>query len=756
MGNKCFLSLRISKKIDSNRFLIEMLADSIFEKSSPAYFLMYSNDSYYKGSYYRTQKLSKPGRGCTAPPGFEVFKVNNKKIYLFCTKTIQFGNSVKQCDFAIRKDRVRQDDDIIQHKHKVVNIEAFLDNNNLNVNQEIELQRSIATFLSANNIAINIIKSNSFKDMLLKAMSINSTNKQKSETILSKVLNPKLIRRTIVTIAEDNIHNALDVYQAHNPNSLCIDAGSQNMVSYVCIYVCNALIKAPPLLWHLEQGFKGTTSDYKTLIIKVLKELREVGIRIQVICSDNLKAQVLALNPEMPQSFHRDIDAEFRGIRWLPCSCHTLSLALIDLTKNTMFNEDVQNCEMLVSFLRTKKVRTTLPFIVPSITKTRWNSLFNSAFFIAKNYYQIARCLDSLHNEINVNDAFASFRSCFKITLLLWPFALAINNMESDRLSCTEIYPIILNAICICKEKNQRFEEILNYANILENYIQTRFITSKTGAFLRFLFSLTKCGRSYFRNTNEVDVPNTVSDPFTIIKRDILTKSRFKNDIESIYSYYPGIVRNYNEWKNLNPHSEEHGIKEQYSPLYGMNSLDVYQRIRSNRNIEAEFGRISYVENSDDAEEEDVQEIVNEEIHQELSENDFTLGEGTLDNYESLISTGTKILKDIAKGEGFTSIEANRWVINYYKWLIKNDDEIKGYQEVDDDILLYKIMASHKSFKQKSTAYYHMVPGLLSCPASEASCERGFWYLKRIIQNERGRTKLDLLKSRIINQSLTS
>ena len=93
---------------------------------------------------------------------------------------------------------------------------------------------------------------------------------------------------------------------------------------------------------------------------------------------------------------------------------------------------------------------------------------------------------------------------------------------------------------------------------------------------------------------------------------------------------------------------------------------------------------------------------------------------------------------------------------SFRKWLIKNDDEIKGYQEVDDDILLYKIMASHKSFKQKSTAYYHMVPGLLSCPASEASCERGFWYLKRIIQNERGRTKLDLLKSRIINQSLTS
>ena len=120
---------------------------------------------------------------------------------------------------------------------------------------------------------------------------------------------------------------------------------------------------------------------------------------------------------------------------------------------------------------------------------------------------------------------------------------------------------------------------------------------------------------------------------------------------------------------------------------------------------------------------------------------------------KKLLAAGKRILKEIGRAKGFTHDEIKTWVQDYHDWLLNDDEEIPSLEYIDNIRQLYIAMASEKSFQGESTNYYHIVLGLLSCPTSEAACERGFWLLKRTIQNERSRTKLDLLKARMINQS---
>lgn len=728
----------------------------------------------YKGPIIRLHGLDPLSRSSNCPFGFEQYKSREDgKVYLFCLKKCNLSDgTTRKCDFCVRKDRASKNPQILQHDHKINTLHSFVSNSvqKVKIPALKDIQEQLATFIAEANISINAVLQQSFSDLMIMLLRAGE-NLSESEitTIAHSCRQFKNIRQAILDKSANKFEVTLDIYKDLKYNALCVDAGTQNTVHYLYIALCNALYHIPPLLVHLEQDFHGNRSTYKEVITDVIEDLLSKGIEIMTICSDNLPVQVDVLNPRSIHSIQRSSNTNsIKAIRWLPCSCHTMALAFMDAKKDPALSTYFENAIALNRILNRQFLKDFLIKKPPTICDTRWNSLFLACYYVAKNYENIISAMHNLHDKYKNNDfkeACKGFKSSLILVLILWPYAIATTLLESDSMSGGFIYPLTISSMKL-SIKNCQHDDILKKSSVkLAEKIEKRLVSTESGTFCSFLFSLTLQGRDYFRSHMYFSYDGSPKSSHTYTKQKVEIKGLYSEEYESFKELYSQVINNYDDLNKLQSNGCDPPIEEQNENnaiLNGNDRLTIINEVERRRRLVKAYSGINYVDPDSSESEQDNSDIVDVEEENDESENLFSnlpnpsdtsqygyIAYQALNTEEGIIQSGERILREICKEKCLSREYTNDLIKAYETWLICDENYLVGLCH-DSTLRMWQCLESHQEFQELSK----VARGLLAVPASEACCERGFWLLKRNVRDVRNRSQKDLLKGRMILQSL--
>ena len=102
--------------------------------------------------------------------------------------------------------------------------------------------------------------------------------------------------------AKNKTKMALDTLRGHYA-CLLLDASTDISQSCLDIVVSHPSLHPHSIVIDSLDNFGGLTEDYREVVSRIVHELEEQGIKIAGITTDNLKAQVQAVNPRERSSF---------------------------------------------------------------------------------------------------------------------------------------------------------------------------------------------------------------------------------------------------------------------------------------------------------------------------------------------------------------------------------------------------------------------------------------------------------------------
>lgn len=114
---------------------------------------------------------------------------------------------------------------------------------------------------------------------------------------------------------------------------------------YLTVIIINTNSK--PVVTKNERYFGGKAKNYRKVILNEIENLKNDDIQITAIVADKQRAQKAAFSQEKVNSILRNSSKQFiKGISFVPCLCHTLILAINDMTSFYQFNSMVRDIKI--------------------------------------------------------------------------------------------------------------------------------------------------------------------------------------------------------------------------------------------------------------------------------------------------------------------------------------------------------------------------------------------------------------------------
>jgi hypothetical protein len=137
-----------------------------------------------------------------------------------------------------------------------------------------------------------------------------------------------------------------------------------------------------PVFYKIIDNFRGTSANYKLTLRTIIKELIEkFSITVSGITCDNLKAQVNAIAGKT--SFQStEPPGNLKGVIRMSCVCHTLSLAIHDVSISSNFPKCFNANHEISLLMRKKPFRSYLKVVCPGWCKTRWTNAFDNGVWM--------------------------------------------------------------------------------------------------------------------------------------------------------------------------------------------------------------------------------------------------------------------------------------------------------------------------------------------------------------------------------------
>ena len=194
--------------------------------------------------------------------------------------------------------------------------------------------------------------------------------------------------------------------------------------------------------------------DFKTLTLAqrlaaILTILRERGIIVIAVCSDNASNNTALFNPSNINSLY-NIFPDFNLIR-VPCCCHVINLGVSDtIYVNIMFKSVYKAVKALIKF----PPKNTKPRTPPKFTKVRWYSFFECVIFICDN-----KSLYSA-NDINILlvESVCGWDTLEAVSIKVIEL---IKLIEGDAVALFTVFPLISNFIREIEEIAETHEKTL-------------------------------------------------------------------------------------------------------------------------------------------------------------------------------------------------------------------------------------------------------------------------------------------------------
>ena len=126
------------------------------------------------------------------------------------------------------------------------------------------------------------------------------------------------------------------------------------------------------------RNFTGDLTNYKEIVIDIIKNLKAYNVEIGSIIAYNLPVQKADIDPSSQNSFQfQSSHQDNFPVLYFPCIAHTVSLGIKDALQCENLS-NIQN-DIYLNFqntFRTKPICTEIKEVCPSYCPTRWFNLF--------------------------------------------------------------------------------------------------------------------------------------------------------------------------------------------------------------------------------------------------------------------------------------------------------------------------------------------------------------------------------------------
>ena len=511
-----------------------------------------------------------------------------------------------------------------------------------------------------------------------------------------------------------------------SPCSLCVDAGTVGSHSILDIVLyCYG---KKPFLYQTIRNFKGDYNSYFNSVNQCLSNLNEVNIKIVSIVTDNLRAQVKALDHRDQNSIMKLSENTYiKNIIRVPCQCHVLNLAMKDFFSIESNSHVIPLSIRIVKIFHKKIIKRALQSVSPSFISTRWKNIFDIFNWVIIHRQRICtiittsnRLIQEIIQEYKDDICEFLFGVLPDYYLLVHHYSMLIDIMEND--SCLACYcPMIYSSFFSSLEETSK--------RVLSNnpsQLATEFIS---------------CIKNRIQKTGNLDLLYFISS-FTIQGRDYIRKNfNFgcdlrDDDIATNVQYTLFSISEPNEKKIIN-----------FVSIDLQELIDLSQMIDSRHVNEDDDDESIFIDNqqsentySDDVYEDDPIENVDEEEFVQESINDFNIFE-----------FGNSFLFDYYYNEGKNAIETSKIIDSYVNWIIKPIQDINPIiSSINDDHDLWPLMSFRSDYGELSK----IGKFLLLVPSSEASVERFFSHQRNAIKFHRYKTSKKLEEARMYHVSI--
>jgi hypothetical protein len=305
--------------------------------------------------------------------------------------------------------------------------------------------------------------------------------------------------------------------------AIALDAGSIKRRSFLTILLANALIEKKPFVLRIIRNFPGKFDDYSDAFESALGLIRDFGLILSGIVSDNLKVQTSVVSHLSKRSPLRQ-QHDLKGIRFFPCACHTFNLAFCDAQKSdgevgSALKRMCDRVKEASKILCSRPIATMLSGHCPSFCPTRWTNLSEICCFLLHSRQEILTVM-SQHMQTNrqfpPESAMAVVSAIYEdsplFVALLAPYHDFVTMMESDSMSVGFVLPMLRKAVVDSYAHCDLLELGDGFPALMELCVGRRFAgpllgpcKGRYGALYGLAELLTPAGRNSYRRLNLAD-----------------------------------------------------------------------------------------------------------------------------------------------------------------------------------------------------------------------------------------------------------
>jgi hypothetical protein len=483
----------------------------------------------------------------------EVNKMVNgrKRLVLRCKKTVynEMNNKIERCKVEIRRDNYYGQ----KHTHIFGTMGTYIEQISAQDQTSHEIINTLCSLIGKQNISLRAGSSKEMYKLMMVCFNAgqNTNDKQIHFTHILPGLGRKVLTSHFTKQAEEIKSRRL--YEFRGYASLAIDAGTVGTHQTLNIVLVDATGRRPPLLYKALRDFIGTTLGYKNAISKIIEELHKIGITVSGITTDNLRAQISAIDHRYPASLQNTSNNPIcKSIVRVPCMCHTVSLGLGDLMKQAPYCDHLVTIKKSIQIMRRPGIRRYLSINCPTFCCTRWTNLYTIINHCCRHYVEICKLLvrppTHIHPEL-ISDYDVLYDLMFKIVPEMFPALLCykclIMRLESDVCAAAQV-PIIMDEFKNMIDTVIEGIEVGSACEMLRRMytcIEYRYNTTGNSKLLDFLSTFTLRGRRRIRHGGQCGMTpqqdefdqlvQDMPDYLKLSKRDLLDLERYSNDLFS-------------------------------------------------------------------------------------------------------------------------------------------------------------------------------------------------------------------------------
>ena len=353
--------------------------------------------------------------------------------------------------------------------------------------KENAFYEAVIKMMAKCNMSFRAIRSDSFRDFVEAMQRIFGPGGEQYRDIIPSLSYETVVSR-LQTIALEKQNSMINCLRGQTV-TIMLDGGMPSGEPLTAVTILPHNSTGHAYFFNLEPACS-TAEDYRSLAIRLQKEMEKYDISVVSYCTDGLYSQKSALT-KSPLPVHSNFPI---NTFWIYCCNHLTNLVLVHSIKENIFLKEAT--DRIISFsAEVRRSKSKLKAICPSYSPTRWLSLGDISRYIVNYRDEISAQHLLTYPELATVALFhCIIEPLHTMQLLLEQSTTRLGNVFQIILNACFTYSLILN------NPNLQTQHVTAIRVIL-TWIYDYFLSSDRGNLIGLAFFLTPSGLVTFHKT---------------------------------------------------------------------------------------------------------------------------------------------------------------------------------------------------------------------------------------------------------------